>query len=353
MPDADADANVGATLVAPVHAIDPERLAAYLRAHVAPFSGPLVVRQYQGGQSNPTYRITAGDQSYVLRRKPPGTLLPSAHAVDREYRVMRALAATGVPVPRMLALCEDDSVLGTAFYVMEYVRGRVLWDPTLPGMTREQRAAHYDELNRVIATLHNVDFAAIGLADYGRPGQYVERQIARWSKQYAAAGIAPIPAMDRLIEWLPRHVPPGDETSIVHGDFRLDNMIFHPSEPRVLAVLDWELSTLGHPVSDFAYQVMAWRLTPGEFRGIAGQDLAALGIPSEDEYVAAYCRRTGRARIEHFEVYLIFNMYRIAAILHGVLARAVHGNAASQDALATGSRARLVADAAWAMAQRL
>lgn len=353
MPDADADANVGATLVAPVHAIDPERLAAYLRAHVAPFSGPLVVRQYQGGQSNPTYRITAGDQSYVLRRKPPGTLLPSAHAVDREYRVMRALAATGVPVPRMLALCEDDSVLGTAFYVMEYVRGRVLWDPTLPGMTREQRAAHYDELNRVIATLHNVDFAAIGLADYGRPGQYVERQIARWSKQYAAAGIAPIPAMDRLIEWLPRHVPPGDETSIVHGDFRLDNMIFHPSEPRVLAVLDWELSTLGHPVSDFAYQVMAWRLTPGEFRGIAGQDLAALGIPSEDEYVAAYCRRTGRARIEHFEVYLIFNMFRIAAILHGVLARAVHGNAASQDALATGSRARLVADAAWAMAQRL
>ncbi|MFO1398861.1 MAG: phosphotransferase [Burkholderiales bacterium] len=351
MPD--ADANVGATLVAPVHAIDPERLAAYLRAHVAPFSGPLAIRQYQGGQSNPTYRITAGNQSYVLRRKPPGTLLPSAHAVDREYRVMRALAATGVPVPRMLALCVDDSVLGTAFYVMEYVRGRVLWDPTLPGMTREQRAAHYDEFNRVIATLHNVDYAVIGLADYGRPGQYVERQIARWSKQYAAAGIAPIPAMDRLIEWLPRHVPPGDETSIVHGDFRLDNMIFHPTEPRVLAVLDWELSTLGHPVSDFAYQVMAWRLTPGEFRGIAGEDLAALGIPSEDEYVAAYCRRTGRARIEHFEVYLIFNMFRIAAILHGVLARAVHGNAASQDALATGSRARLVADAAWAMAQRL
>jgi len=352
LPDVPA-ANEGATLVAPVHAIDAERLAAFLRAHVAPFAGPVGIHQYQGGQSNPTYRITAGDETYVLRRKPPGTLLPSAHAVDREYRVMHALATTDVPVPRMLALCEDASVLGTAFYVMEYVRGRVLWDPTLPGMTREQRAAHYDELNRVIATLHNVDYAAIGLADYGRPGQYVERQIARWSKQYAAAGIAPIPAMDRLIEWLPQHLPAGDETRIVHGDFRLDNMIFHPTQPRVLAVLDWELSTLGHPVSDFAYQVMAWRLTPGEFRGIAGADLAALGIPSESEYVAAYCRRTGRERIDDFEVYLIFNMFRIAAILHGVLARAMQGNAASQDALATGSRARLVADVAWSMAQRL
>lgn len=353
LPEAADSANAGATLVDPVHAIDPQRLADYLRANVASFTGPLAIHQYQGGQSNPTYRITASDATYVLRRKPPGTLLPSAHAVDREYRVMRALAATGVPVPRMLALCEDASILGTAFYVMEYVRGRVLWDPTLPGMTREARAAHYDELNRVIATLHNVDYAAIGLGDYGRPGQYVERQIARWSKQYAAAGIAPIPAMDRLLEWLPRHLPPGDETSIVHGDFRLDNMIFHPTEPRVLAVLDWELSTLGHPVSDFAYHVMAWRLTPGEFRGIAGQDLAALGIPSEAEYIAAYCRRTGRERIEHFEVYLIFNMFRIAAILHGILARAMQGNAASQDALATGSRARLVADVAWSMAQRL
>ena len=353
MPEAADSANAGATLVAPVHAIDPQRLADYLDAHVAPVTGPLTVHQYQGGQSNPTYRIMAGDATYVLRRKPPGTLLPSAHAVDREYRVMRALAATGVPVPRMLALCEDASVLGTAFYVMEYVRGRVLWDPTLPGMTREARAAHYDELNRVIAALHTVDYAAIGLADYGRPGQYVERQIARWSKQYAAAGIAPIPAMDRLIEWLPRHLPPGDETSIVHGDFRLDNVIFHPTEPRVLAVLDWELSTLGHPVSDFAYHVMAWRLTPGEFRGLAGADLAALGIPTEAEYIAAYCRRTGRERIDHFDVYLIFNMFRIAAILHGVLARAMQGNAASQDAIATGSRARLVADAAWSMAQRL
>jgi aminoglycoside phosphotransferase (APT) family kinase protein len=345
--------NVGATLVAPVHAIDADRLADYLRANVAPFAGGLAIRQYQGGQSNPTYRIDAGGQRYVLRRKPPGKLLPSAHAVDREYRVMKALAGTDVPVPRMLALCEDDAVIGTAFYVMEYVEGRVLWDPTLPGMSGAQRAAHYDELNRVIAALHTVDLAAVGLDDYGRHGQYLERQIARWSRQYAAAGIEPIPAMDRLIEWLPQHVPPGDETSIVHGDYRLDNVIFHPTEPRVLAVLDWELSTLGHPVSDFAYQVMAWRLTSEEFRGLAGSDLAALRIPTEAEYVAAYCRRTGRARIDHFETYLIFNMFRIAAILHGVLARALHGNAASQDAIATGSRGRLVADVAWAMAQRL
>ena len=351
--DVDEAANPGAKLVAPVHAIDGERLAAWLATHVAPFAGPLAILQYQGGQSNPTYRITAGPRQYILRRKPPGKLLPSAHAVDREYRVMKALEGTGVPVPRMVALCEDESVVGTAFYLMDYVRGRVLWDPTLPGMTPAARAAHYDELNRVIAALHGVDFAAVGLADFGRHGQYVERQVARWSKQYAASGIDPIPAMDRLLEWLPRHLPGDDETTIVHGDYRLDNVIFHPTEPRVLAVLDWELSTLGHPLSDFAYQVMAWRLTPAQFRGIGGCDLAALGIPAEADYVAAYCRRTGRTGIAHFEYYLIFNMFRIAAILHGVLARAVHGNAASQDAVDTGSRARVVADVAWGMAQRL
>jgi len=348
----ETDANPGAKLVAPVHAIDPERLAAYLRAHVDDFRGDLAIRQYQGGQSNPTYRVDAGGLRYVLRRKPPGKLLPSAHAIEREFRVMRALAGTDVPVARMLALCEDDSVIGTAFYVMEYVEGRVLWDPTLPGMTPGERAAHYEELNRVIAALHTIDIGAAGLDDFGRHGQYVERQIARWSKQYAAAGIAPIPAMDRLLEWLPVHVPPGDETSIVHGDYRIDNVIFHPREPRVLAVLDWELATLGHPLSDFAYHVMAWRLSPAQFRGMAGADLAALGIPQEQAYIDAYCRRTGRTGIAHFEFYLIFNMFRVAAILHGVLARATHGNAASDDAVATGSRARLVADVAWAMAQR-
>jgi aminoglycoside phosphotransferase (APT) family kinase protein len=344
--------NPGATLVAPVHRFDEAALAAYVRAHVADFSGPIGVEQFQGGQSNPTYRVTAGERRFVLRRKPPGKLLPSAHAIDREYRVMAALADTDVPVAKMIALCEDDAVIGTAFYLMEYLEGRVLWDPTLPGMTPAARAAHYAELNRVQAALHRVDYVAVGLGDFGKPGQYIERQIARWSKQYEAGGAERIPSMDALIGWLPHHVPPGDETSIVHGDFRLDNVIFHPTEPRVLAVLDWELATLGHPLSDFAYQVMAWRLAPGQFRGLKGADFATLGIPTEAEYVAAYCRRTGRASIPNWEFYLIFNMFRIAAILHGVLARALQGNAASRNALEQGGRARLVADVAWDMAQR-
>jgi aminoglycoside phosphotransferase (APT) family kinase protein len=344
-------ANPGATLTGAVHAFDAAALAAYLRVHVADFSGDLVVEQFQGGQSNPTYRVTAGARRYVVRRKPPGRLLPSAHAVEREYRVMSALAGTGVPVARTHALCEDAGVIGTPFYVMEYVEGRILWDPMLPGMTPPQRAAHYDELNRVISALHRVDYVAAGLADYGRPGSYVERQVARWSKQYQATAAPRIPAMDRLIEWLPQHVPGGEETSVVHGDYRIDNVIFHPTEPRVLAVLDWELSTLGHPLSDFAYQVMAWRLAPDEFRGLKGCDFAALGIPTEEEYVAAYCHRTGREAIAHWDVYLIFNMFRIAAILHGVLARALQGNAASANAVETGSRARKVADVAWRMAQ--
>jgi aminoglycoside phosphotransferase (APT) family kinase protein len=344
-------ANPGAELVAPVHAFDAAALAAYLRAHVGDPADDLAVEQFQGGQSNPTYRVTTAARRYVLRRKPPGALLPSAHAIEREYRVMAALAATDVPVAKMLALCEDVAVIGTAFYLMEYVNGRVLWDPTLPGMSPAERAAHYDELNRVLATLHRVDYASIGLGDFGRPGGYIARQVARWSKQYQAGGAPPIPAMDRLIQWLPQHLPPGDETSIVHGDFRLDNVIFHPTEPRVLAVLDWELSTLGHPLSDFAYQVMAWRLSPTEFRGLKGCDLAALGIPAEDDYVAAYCRRTGRRGIANWEFYLIFNMFRVAAILHGVHSRALLGNAASGNAIEQGGRARLVADVAWNMVQ--
>ena len=348
-----AAANPGAKLIAPAHPIDPAALAIWLRANVDAGIGDLVVEQYQGGQSNPTYRLTSGDRRYVLRRKPPGKLLPSAHAVDREFHVMSALAGTGVPVARMHALCEDDAVIGTAFYVMEYIEGRILWDPTLPGMTPALRAAHYDELNRVIATLHELDPIAIGLADFGRTGNYIERQVARWSKQYQAAGAARIDAMDRLIEWLPSHIPEGDETRIVHGDYRIDNVIFHPTEPRILAVLDWELSTLGHPLSDFAYQVMAWRLGPQEFRGLKGADLAALGVPGESEYVAAYCRRTGRAGIANWEFYLIFNMFRIAAILHGVLSRALQGNAASDNAVEMGRRAAPVARVAWDMAQRI
>ena len=346
-----ATVNPGATLIAPAHPIDARAISAWLRANVDGAIGEVVVEQFQGGQSNPTYRLTAGEHRYVLRRKPPGKLLPSAHAVEREFKVMSALAGTDVPVAKMHALCEDDTVIGTAFYVMEHVEGRILWDPTLPGIAPVQRAAHYDELNRVIAALHQVDYIAVGLADYGRVGGYIERQITRWSRQYQVAGAERIAAMDRLIEWLPAHVPPDDETSIAHGDYRLDNVIFHPTEPRILAVLDWELSTLGHPLSDFAYQVMAWRLAPQEFRGLKGADLSALGIPGERDYVAAYCRRTGRTEIPHWEFYLIFNMFRIAAILHGVLSRALQGNAASADAIATGRRAWPVAEVAWNMAR--
>jgi aminoglycoside phosphotransferase (APT) family kinase protein len=351
--DLSTDANPGATLVAAVHKFDQAALASYLRHNVEDFAGELTVEQFQGGQSNPTYRVTAGRKRYVVRRKPPGALLPSAHAVDREYRVMTALSATGVPVARTYALCDDASVIGTPFYVMEYIAGRILWDPTLPGMTPAQRGAHYDELNRVIAALHQVDPTKVGLGDFGKPGSYVARQVARWTRQYQAGTAERIPAMDRLIEWLPQHIPAGDETSIVHGDYRLDNVIFHPTEPHVLAVLDWELSTLGHPLSDFAYQLMAWRLTPKQFRGLKGFDLAPLGIPTEDEYVAAYCRRTGRDAIPQLEVYLIFNMFRIGAILHGVLTRALQGNASSRNAVEMGSRARLVAETAWEMAQRI
>jgi aminoglycoside phosphotransferase (APT) family kinase protein len=351
-----AAVNPGAELVPPLQAFDVAALARYLRREIGPFDGDLAVAQFQGGQSNPTYRIEAGERRYVLRRKPPGKLLPSAHAVEREYRVMAALANTDVPVPAMVALCEDESVIGTAFYVMEHVSGRILWDPSLPGLSPRERAAHYDELNRVLAALHRVDPSSVGLESFGRPGTYVERQVARWSKQYegaAAAGAPRIDAMDRLIEWLPKHVPQDDETSIVHGDYRLDNVVFDPVEPRIVAVLDWELSTLGHPLSDLAYQAMAWRLSPEQFRGLAGVDLAALGIPSEREYVAAYCKRTGRDGIAEWESYLVFNMFRIAAILHGVLARALQGNAASQNALDMGGRARGLAETAWALASRI
>ena len=340
-------------LTAPLHPFDTGALARYLHTAGAADAGPLAVMQFQGGQSNPTYRITCGTRSMVLRRKPPGALLPSAHAVDREFRVMKALAATGVPVPKMIALCEDPAVIGTPFYLMEHIEGRVLWDPALPGMSPAERGAHYDELNRVIAALHVVDYAAVGLGDFGRVGGFVERQIARWSKQYASGGAARIRSMDRVIEWLPRHVPADEETAIVHGDFRIDNVIFHPTQPRILAVLDWELSTLGHPLSDFAYHVMAWRLRAGEFRGLADCDFTALGIPDEARYVAAYCHRTGRSQIADWDFYLIFNMFRITAILHGVMSRALQGNAASSNALETGARAARIADVAWEMAQRI
>src|SRR5437763_10042083 len=279
------DECVGTRAVAAAHAFDVDALAAYLRDRLPEWRGPIHVAQFRGGQSNPTYKLTAGDRQYVLRRKPPGNLLPSAHAVDREYRVISALAATDVPVPRTFCLCEDDRVIGTAFYVMEFLDGRVLWDPMLPGMRPSERRGIFDAMNRVIAALHTVDYASVDLGDFGKPGNYFARQIDRWSRQYKASETEPIEAMDRLIAWLPRNIPPDERTTIVHGDYRLDNLVFHPSEPRVLAVLDWELSTLGHPMADFSYHMMAWRLGGDEFRGLRGADLRTLGIPSEDEYV--------------------------------------------------------------------
>lgn len=345
-----SDKFMGTRPVSERHAFDTDRLADWLRAHVEGFAGELTVEQFKGGQSNPTFLLSAGNRKYVMRRKPPGKLLPSAHAVDREYRVISALAQTDVPVAKSYALCEDDAVIGTAFYVMDYVAGRILWDPALPDMTPTERTAIFTEMNRVIAALHNVDYAAVGLADYGKPGSYFSRQIDRWGKQYRASETEKIEAMDNLMAWLPANIPPGDETSIVHGDYRLDNVIFHPGEPRILAVLDWELSTLGHPLSDFAYHCMTWRLSPGQFRGLQGHDLAALGIPGEREYVAMYCRRTGRESMipaAEWEYYLAFNMFRLTAILQGIMARAMQGNAASQEAIETGKRARPLAEEAW------
>jgi aminoglycoside phosphotransferase (APT) family kinase protein len=349
------EAYVGTRPVAEAHRFDVGALERYMREKVDGFSGALTVEQFKGGQSNPTFRLTAGGKSYVMRRKPPGKLLPSAHAVDREYRVITALASTDVPVARTYALCTDESVIGTMFYIMDCVEGRVLWDPRLPEMSAAERGPIFDEMNRVLAALHKVDYAAIGLADYGKPGNYFARQIDRWSKQYKASETEKIDAMDKLMEWLPANIPQDDTTTIVHGDYRLDNMIFHATEPRVLAVLDWELSTLGHPMADFAYHMMAWRLSADEFRGLRGADLASLGIPSEQEYFERYLARTGRPRRteKDWEFYMAFNLFRAAAIFQGVMARAVAGNAASLQALETGKRARPTAELGWRQVERV
>ncbi|WP_322105044.1 phosphotransferase [Paraburkholderia sp. J41] len=356
----DYSAFEGTRPVAGRQRFDADALAAWLAAHVAGFEGPLAVEQFAGGQSNPTFKLVTPRRTYVMRARPgpKAKLLPSAHAVEREYRVMEALAATDVPVAKMLALCEDESVIGRAFYVMEFVEGRVLWDPSLPGMKREQRGAIYDEMNRVIAALHNVKPEAVGLADYGKPGNYFARQIDRWSRQYQASETGPIDAMNRLIEWLPQHMP--DESAagaarvcIVHGDYRLDNLIFHPSEPRVLAVLDWELSTLGHPLADFSYHCMAWHVDPAQFRGIAGLDWPTLGIPDEAQYVARYCERTGVEIRGDWNFYLAYNMFRIAAILQGIMKRVADGTAASAQAVDAGRRAKPMAELAWRYAQKV
>ncbi|MBE0615849.1 MAG: phosphotransferase [Burkholderiales bacterium] len=346
---------IGTMPVAEKQRFDVARLEAYLRAHVEGFAGSLEVEQFKGGQSNPTYRLSAGGKRYVMRAKPgpAAKLLPSAHAVDREFRVISALGKTDIPVPRTYALCEDEAVIGRAFYIMDCVEGRVLWDQGLPGMSTSERGAIYGEMNRVIAALHSVDYAAIGLAEFGKPGNYFARQIGRWSKQYQASETDKVEAMDNLIAWLPNNIPAGDETAIVHGDYRMDNLLFHPTEPRVLAILDWELSTLGHPLADFSYHCMSWRIPPGQFRGIAGLDLAALGIPMEQDYVAAYCKRTGRERIDNWDFYLAYNMFRIAAILQGIKKRSVDGTAASAHAADAGARVTPLANMAWEYAQKV
>ena len=356
------DKFTGTKPVAERHAFDTEALARHLRAHLPGFEGPLQVEQFKGGQSNPTFLLRTPGLSYVMRTKPGpvARLLPSAHAIEREFRVMRALHGTEVPVARMHLLCEDESVIGRAFYVMEFVPGRVLWDQALPGLEPAERGAIYDEMNRVIAALHRVDPAAVGLADYGKPGNYFERQIARWSRQYEASVTAPIPEMDRLIAWLPAHIPEAardpSAVSIVHGDFRLDNLIFHPTEPRVLAVLDWELSTLGHPLADFSYHCMAWHIPHAMGRGIGGLDAAALGIPTESAYVERYLARSGRGTLAAVQAdwnfYLAYNLFRIAAILQGIARRVVDGTAASAEAQAAGAGARPLAELAWSFAAR-
>jgi len=333
------------------HRFDEDALAAYLRGHADGFSGEVRVGQFAGGQSNPTFLIESGDRRYVLRKKPPGKLLPSAHAVDREYRVMKALADTDVPVPRMVVLCEDDSIIGQMFYVMECVEGRIFRDAMLPDMGADERAAIYDSMNEIMARLHQVDYEAVGLADFGRPGNYIERQTARWIKQYEASKTDEIPSFDALVEWLPKNIPPGDEVAIAHGDYRLENMIFHPTEPRAVAVLDWELSTIGHPLADLGYNLQGFYMPVAGGAVGAPRSLPA-GIPSVEDYAAKYAERTGRARIENLDFYIAFSMFRMAAIVQGIVMRAKQGNASSDNAGDVGKMARAIADAAWALAQK-
>ncbi len=337
------------------HAFDADRLGDYLAANIDGFRGPIEVRQFRGGQSNPTYLIEAASGRYVLRRKPPGKLLKSAHAVDREYRVISALHAAGFPVPRTHLLCDDEEIVGTMFFVMDFVEGRIFWNLDLPELDPEERAALYEHANRTIADLHNFDVEGLGLTDFGKPGNYFARQISRWSGQYEASETQQIEEMNALIEWLPQHIPDDDSAAVVHGDFRLDNVIFHPSEPRIIAVLDWELSTIGHPLGDFTYHLMAWQMPEIGIgsTGLRGKDLAALGIPSEDEYVEAYCRRTGRDDgIPHRNFYSAYNFFRLAAILQGIAGRVRDGTAASVHAARAADAVRPLATLGWEYATK-
>ena len=343
----------GTSAVREQHRFDEAALAAWMQDHVAGYQGPLIVEQFKGGQSNPTYKLITPGRSYVMRRKPPGQLVKGAHAVDREARVLAALEKADFPVAHVYGLCTDDNVIGTWFFIMEMVEGRIMWDATFPDVDREERPAYFAAMNATIASLHKVDYKAVGLEDYGRPGSYFERQIARWSKQYLADDEAGRnPHMDRLIEWLPTAIPVGEEVSVVHGDFRSDNMIFHHREPRIIAVLDWELSTLGHPLADFAYHAMMYRMPPLIVPGLAGADLEALNIPSEEEYLAAYCRNSGRDSLPGYDFAMAFNFFRFAAIIHGIKGRYLRGTAANAEAKSRADAFPALAELAWDQAVR-
>ena len=343
--------------VSATHTFDEPGLARYLAANgLSDFTAGVEVQQFQGGQSNPTFCLEAGGKRYVLRKKPPGKLLPSAHLIEREYRIMAALAETPVPVPVMRHLCEDPSIIGTPFFVMDYMDGRVIDDTSLPGdFTPAERAAIFDSMNQAMAALHRIDFNAVGLGDYGKPENYIGRQIDRWTRQFEAAKTDPMPAMDALMAWLPAHRPDGDEVSIAHGDFRMGNLMLHPREPKVIAVLDWELSTLGHPLADLAYNCMPYSLPHDgtSLNGLVGMDIKAAGIPAFDDYIAAYAERTGRDAIPAFKFYLAFSCFRLASICQGVYARGLQGNASSENAVAVGAKAPRLATVGWEIAQSM
>lgn len=344
--------DVQLTSVRDAHRFDETRLQEYLSQHIDGFTGPLLVQQFEGGQSNPTFHLTAGNKRYVMRKKPPGQLLKSAHQVDREYRIMAALKDTAVPVPKMHHLCMDDGILGTAFYIMEAVEGRVFINPQVPSFSADERHALYSHFITVLADLHKVDHAAVGLSDFGRPGNYFARQISRWSKQYIASKTDDIPEMDALMDWLPANIPDGDETTIVHGDFRIGNCILHPTEPHIVAVLDWELSTLGHPLADVAYCCANYHSGSDHTESFAGVDFAATGIPTEEEFIHLYCARTGRTEIPNWRFYITFNLFRSASIIQGVYKRGLDGISSSDRSLTYAALPRKRAEWAWALVDR-
>lgn len=323
----------------------------WLALHVEGYEGPGLLTKFGFGQSNPTYLLKSASGAYVLRRKPSGPLKPKAHAIEREFRVLSALAATDIPVPRVHAFCDDPLPFGAPFYVMDFLPGRIFYDQTLPEVPVDERGAIFDGMNDVVARLHRIDPAAVGLSTYGRPDNFLNRQIALWTQQYRSSEGTRIAAMEHLIEWLPRHVPAEQSIRIFHGDLRIDNMIFHPTEPRVIGLLDWELSTLGDPIADFAYNAMLWRVPPELFRGLAGLDFAAMGIPDEAQYVRRYCERVGRSELPAWNFYLAFGLFRVAAILQGVWRRGMDGSASAADATEVGGRAAPLASIAWTIAE--